>query len=128
MANKFANDGGSFDQNIKKYEQALAAARAAKRTHCFHNGVSGAKLIPVSESKLSHKDKERYSNTTYVCSECGEVIETAPFSPEDIRKMMFNQRSMLGQIRIVAGAKFDESDKKELDVAFESLDYLDNLF
>lgn len=131
MANKFNNNNRSamqdVDNEIREREKSLAIAKAMKRRKCYHSQVSGAHLIPIGQSKLPDKEKAKYTDTTYVCDNCGEIIETGLFNQREVNNLFFNQRSMLNQIQMLAGAKLDDAEKEELDAAFDKVDYLEGL-
>lgn len=134
MANKFNNNRNNsnsmqdLDRDIRDAEKEVAIKRALKRRKCYHSQVSGAHLIPISEYKgMSPKEKQKYTDTTYVCDNCDEIIETAFFSHEEVNNLFFNVRSMLNQIQMLTGAKLDDEDREELDAAFEKVNYLEAL-
>lgn len=115
------------DELVRSAERALTEARLRRRRRCFHNHISGAHLIPISESKLSEREKQRYSDTCYICDNCGDIIETNAYSEEDIDKIFFGMHSMLGQIQLLNGAKFGDKEKAEMEAAFDKVDYLESL-
>lgn len=115
------------DEQVRSAERQLAAAKLAKKRKCFHNQTSGAHLIPISESRLPEREKAKYTDTTYVCDNCGDIIETQIYTEEEVNKIFFSLHSMLGQIQLIAAAKFDERKKDELEAAFDKADYLEGL-
>lgn len=133
MANKFNNNGNASamkeaDDDVRAAKRALAAAELRKRRKCYHNQISEAKLIPIKDSKMIRSvDKAKYGDSVYVCDRCGEIIDIATYTREEVDDVFFKLHSMLAQIQVLAGAKLDNEDAEELAVAIDHADYLENL-
>lgn len=133
MANKFNNGGNASamkaaEEEKRAAERALAAARHAMKRACYHNRISGAKLIPIKESnRISQREKDKYGDSVYICSQCGEILDIATYSRQEVEDVFFKLHSMLAQIQVLAGAKLESDDAEELASAIDRADYLENL-
>ena len=115
------------DEQVRSAERQLAMARLMKKRRCYHNQVSGAHLNLVSESRLPEREKAKYSDTTFICDNCGDIFESNAYSEREVEKLFFDLHSMLAQIQLITGAKMDEKDRAELEAAFDKADYLETL-
>lgn len=113
------------DEQVRSAERQLAEARQRKKRKCYHNQVSDARLIPISQTRLPEREKAKYSTTTYMCDSCGDILETNAYTEQDVDKLFFSLHSILSQIQLLAGAKLGDSEKAELEKAFEYADYLE---
>lgn len=115
------------DDQVRSAERQLAEARIRKRRRCFHNHISNAHLIPIEESRLPEREKQKYSKTTVVCDNCGDIFETNAFTEDEVDKLFFDLHSILAQIQLINGAKLTENQKAELESAFDKADYLEGI-
>lgn len=133
MANKFESNNRSsnimkeIEEEKRAKERELRQLTAKKQKRCWHNHISGARVIPIGQSDMADNKKARYSDTTYICDNCGTIFETTPFTQKEVRNMFFNLNSMLAQIQMLTGAKLTESELEELDDAFDKVEWLDSL-
>lgn len=115
------------EEQVRFAERQLAKAKLEKKRSCFHNQVSDAHLVPISESRLPDREKQKYSDTTYICDNCGDIFEANAYDQRDIDRIFFDIHSALAQIQLLVGAKLDDQERAELEDAFEKADDLEKI-
>lgn len=121
------------DEQVRRARKTLAMAEMCKRRNCYHNHLSGAKLILVGDSRLPDREKSKYSDSTVMCvgdnrdrdGGCGDIFESNLYTRKEVEQLFFSLHSMMCQIQLITGANFDEQERLEFEEIWECKDKLE---
>lgn len=106
MANINRNNAG---EHIRMKKRELQSAIRYTQRECDHKNRTGPRLVNVHEATDVYvKDRNKMSEDTVVCKECGEIFEMTAFKAEEVDEAVAMLKSMLNQIKVLANLNDEE--------------------
>lgn len=88
---------------------------------CDHKNNNGACLENVRTTNRYVQNRNKYSEATVICKECGEIFEMEPYTTEQLEDAFFIISSAVNQVKV-----FDDSNDDDYQKLVEMLAVIDD--
>lgn len=114
----------NIDEQLLSTQRAYESLAARKRHGCMHKPSNRGQLIPLKEFKGYVKNKDKYPESTGICTACHTLFDMGVYETEELDSFLFMALSMIEQVKNLTNMTDD--DWEEINRVYEAYDVYAN--